>query len=101
MTCWRRLRDWQAAGVWEELHQELLAEMNAANEIDWSRAVVDSASLRALQGGPKTGPNPTDRAKPGSNHHMYFPIISTTPHALCSIKAHGAEVGGIKFVFAD
>ena len=70
MTCWRRLRDWQAAGIWEELHQALLAELNAADEIDWSRAVVDSASLRALQGGPKTGPNPTDRAKPGSKHHI-------------------------------
>ncbi|SCB05122.1 Conserved hypothetical protein [Xanthomonas translucens pv. translucens DSM 18974] len=21
MTCWRRLRDWQAAGVWHRLHQ--------------------------------------------------------------------------------
>ncbi len=25
VTCWRRLRDGQAAGVWEELHQSLLA----------------------------------------------------------------------------
>ena len=70
MTCWRRLRDWQAAGIWEKVHQVLLDELNAADQIDWSRAVVDSASLRALQGGPKTGPNPTDRAKLGSKHHV-------------------------------
>ena len=30
MTCWRRLRDWQAAGVWQQLHEILLAELNAA-----------------------------------------------------------------------
>jgi transposase len=70
MTCWRRLRDWQAAGVWQQLHELLLAELNAADQIDWSRAVVDSALLRAMCGGPKTGPNPTDRRKPGSKHHV-------------------------------
>ena len=70
MTCWRRLRDWQAAGVWDQLHRVLLDELRDADEIDWSRAIVDSASLRALAGGPKTGPNPTDRSKPGSKHHV-------------------------------
>jgi transposase len=70
MTCWRRLRDWQEAGVWQALHEKLLAELQAADRIDWSRAVVDSGSVRALGGGEKTGPNPTDRAKPGSKHHI-------------------------------
>lgn len=69
MTCWRRLRDWQQAGVWERLHEVLLTELNKVDEIDWSRAIADSASLRAMCGGPKTGPNPTDRRKPGSKHH--------------------------------
>ena len=39
MTCWRRLRDWNAAGVWRELHRVLLDKLNAADKIDWSRAV--------------------------------------------------------------
>lgn len=69
MTCWRRLRDWQDAGVWERLHQVLLAELNGADQIDWSRAIADSAMLRAMCGGSKTGPNPTDRRKRGSKHH--------------------------------
>jgi len=69
MTCWRRLRDWQEAGIWKRLHELLLAELNGADRIDWTRAVVDSASLRAMCGGLKTGPNPTDRAKRGSKHH--------------------------------
>jgi transposase len=51
MTCWRRLRDWQAAGVWSALHELLLARLQAAGEIDWSRAVVDSSHVRALKGG--------------------------------------------------
>jgi transposase len=70
MTCWRRLRDWQKKGVWKRLHELLLSELNEADKIDWSRAVVDSALLRAMCGGPKTGPNPTDRRKPGSKHHV-------------------------------
>ena len=50
MTCWRRLRDWQDAGVWQRLHEKLLAHLNAASKIDWSRAVVDSSSIRAVGG---------------------------------------------------
>ena len=51
MTCWRRLRDWHQAGVWERIRRTVLKELRAADKIDWSRAVVDSASLRALKGG--------------------------------------------------
>jgi transposase len=70
MTCWRRLRDWQQAGVWDRLHELLLAELNAADKIDWSRAAADSSSVRAVGGGEQTGPNPTDRRKLGSKHHL-------------------------------
>lgn len=51
MTCWRRLRDWNEAGVWQQLHEVLLAELNAAPRLDWSRAVVDSSHVRAIKGG--------------------------------------------------
>lgn len=51
MTCWCRLRDWNEAGVWQQLHEVLLAELNAAARLDWSRAVVDSSHVRALEGG--------------------------------------------------
>jgi transposase len=37
MTCWRRLRDWHGAGVWDRLHRELLAELRAAGHLDWSK----------------------------------------------------------------
>jgi hypothetical protein len=32
MICWRRLRDWNEAGVWQRLHEKLLAELNAAGQ---------------------------------------------------------------------
>lgn len=70
MTCWRRLRDWHQAGIWEALVQVLLNELREADRLDWSRAAVDSAPARAMGGGEKTGPNPTDRRKPGSKHHV-------------------------------
>ena len=56
MTCWRRLRDWQTAGIWQKIHEHLLTKLRVANQIDWSRAVVDSASVRALGGGKKQVP---------------------------------------------
>ena len=46
-TCWRRLRDWQEAGVWEKLHRVLLDRLGEADRIDWERASLDSASVPA------------------------------------------------------
>lgn len=50
VTCWRRLRDWQMAGVWEGLHRELLTRLHQAGRLDWSRACMDSASIAAKRG---------------------------------------------------
>src|SRR5262249_40304631 len=50
MTCWRRLRDWQQAGVWRRLHRMLLQRLQAAGHIDWTRASLDSASVPAPGG---------------------------------------------------
>lgn len=58
MTCWRRLRDWQAAGVWDQLHQLLLSKLRAADAIDFSRVIVDSSSIRAIGGGQKQDRTP-------------------------------------------
>ena len=70
MTCWRRLRDWQSAGVWQSLHHRLLNLLGRAGLIDWSRCALDSTSLAAKGGGEQIGPNPTDRGKPGSKRHI-------------------------------
>ena len=56
-TCWRRLRDWQQAGVWEKLHTTILNWLGDEASIDWSRASVDSLSVRAKRGA--SGPGRT------------------------------------------
>ena len=56
MTAWRRLRAWQQAGVWERLHELLLAELHAADQVAWSRAVADSSYLQAKKGARKPVP---------------------------------------------
>ena len=63
MSCWRRLRDWTQAGVWPKVHQLLLSRLRGADKIDWSRAVIDSASVRAVFGGTKPAQTPRIAAK--------------------------------------
>jgi transposase len=53
MTCWRRLKEWQEAGVWERLHRVLLDRLGEAEQIDWERASLDSASIPAKRGAQK------------------------------------------------
>jgi transposase len=54
-TCWRRLAAWQEQGVWQRLHETLLAELRAVGALDLAHAVVDSSHLRALKGGTRSG----------------------------------------------
>ena len=53
MSCWRRLRDWQEAGIWQLIHFVLLDWLARYGQIDWSRTVVDGSSVRAVFGGPR------------------------------------------------
>ena len=69
-TCRHYLRLWHQAGVGQQLHALLLAELNSENRIDWQRALIDASFAGAPEGGEDTGPNPTDRSKSGSKHHL-------------------------------
>jgi transposase len=71
MTCWRRLRDWQAAGVFERLHRALLDRLGKANAIDFGRCSLDSASFPA-----KKGASASARTRPTAG--------SSAPSATCS-----------------
>jgi transposase len=74
MTLLNRLRQWQRAGVWAAMHRVMLDKLRAAGGIDFSRVIVDSASVRATRGGKKrarapwtagkTGPSTTSRSTP-------------------------------------
>lgn len=69
-TCRRRLRQWQAAGVFDRLRQELLDELAGKGLLNLAHTIVDSGFIRAPHGGAATGPSPVDRRKIGSKHHI-------------------------------
>lgn len=61
MTCWRRLRDWHEAGVWQRLHEALLARLEAAHLLDWDRASVDAVFVRAKGARPRRRESKADK----------------------------------------
>ena len=73
-TCYRRLDEWQRVGVWERLHELLLAELCAAGELDWSRAVADSGHVQAKKGAPRRA-----RARSTAVAPAPSTIFSSTP----------------------
>src|SRR5687768_12767331 len=78
MTCWRRLRDWTKAEVWHRLHTLLLDRLGEADRIDWSRASLDSGSLRAKKGGPKPARTRPIAARPARRIISWS--TATVPH---------------------
>ena len=67
MSCWRRLAAWQADGTWDRVHAALLERLDAAGKLDWSKAVIDSSSVRAVFGGPTPGRTPRTEARTGAS----------------------------------
>ncbi|MEU4706787.1 transposase [Nocardia salmonicida] len=56
MTCWRRLRDWQTAGVFEAMHTTMLAYCHRAGLTDLDRVIPDGPHVRAKKGAPTPVP---------------------------------------------
>ena len=50
-TVWRRLTEWATAGVFDQLHLEILDRLGEHGGLDWERASVDTMSVRARRGG--------------------------------------------------
>jgi transposase len=50
-TCWRRLTEWADAGVFDQLHLQVLDRLGGQDQVDWERASVDTMSVRAKRGG--------------------------------------------------
>ena len=67
VTCWRRFRNWTRLEIWPRLHQRLLEHLNALGQINLSKAVIDSCSVRAVFGGSTPAPTPPIVRKTGSN----------------------------------
>ena len=54
-TCLRRIQEWSQLGLWQQMHELLLAKLRGADQLDWSRALVDCSLVKAPLGGPKPG----------------------------------------------
>jgi transposase len=95
-TCWRRLAEWQRAGVWEKLQQVLLARLREADRLDFSRATIDASHVPAKRGrsSPKVGPSPVDRGRPGSKHHVLTDAHGTPLHHHARVRARRGEGDG-------
>lgn len=65
-TCRKYLLEWQAAGVWDQVHALLLAELGEADKLDFARAAVEALKVRGLRTG--TGLSPAARSQPGTRY---------------------------------
>jgi transposase len=63
MSCWRRLRDWQADGRWPKIHAVLLERLHQAGKLDWPKCAIGSSSVRADFGGPTPARTPRIEGK--------------------------------------
>lgn len=77
MTCWRRLWDWNAAGVWQRLHELLLSELRAADLLDFLPRSgrlqphprdEGRAGHRSVPGGPGQGRQQAPPDRRGARH---------------------------------
>jgi transposase len=79
-TCYRRMVDWQQAGVWERLHTLLLAELRAAGALEWLRAAADSSHVQAKKGAPRQGrARSTEPGPAPSTTSWSTPLASRSP----------------------
>jgi transposase len=66
-TCWRRLDEWERAGVLEQLMGRLQARLADADAIDWQRAIVDASLVPVKKGAPRrVRARPTVASRPRS-----------------------------------
>jgi transposase len=66
-TCWRRFTEWAQAGVFDQLHLVVLDRLGEQGRLDWSRASVDTMSVRARRGGTRWAQIPSIVASLGAS----------------------------------
>lgn len=66
-TCWRRFQEWTEQGIWPAVHKRLLNALGKQEEVDLTRAVIDSQSVRAVLGGTIPVRTPRTERKTAAN----------------------------------
>jgi transposase len=74
-TCWRRLTEWAKAGVFDALHLEVLDRLGEQGRLDWSRASVDTMSVRARPGGAMWAQIPSIVASQGASSSWSATVV--------------------------
>src|SRR2546423_759269 len=49
-TIWRRLRQWEAQGVWERVWRAGLSSLGAHGKLEWAQAFLDGSFVPAKKG---------------------------------------------------
>ncbi|MBP2315461.1 IS5 family transposase [Azospirillum soli] len=83
-TLRRRLEEWHTTALLRRVHAVLVRMARSGPDVAAGDVVVDSCSVRAKRGGELTGPNPTDRGKPGTKYHV---VVSTDGLPLAAVPS--------------
>jgi transposase len=86
MTCWRRLRDWRKAGVWQRLHESVLHNLRQFDQIEWELASIDSASVPSP---PSAGITPAPIPQCGASS-----VANTTSSSINGAASGSQAFGG-------
>jgi transposase len=83
-TLRRRLDEWHRTALLWRVHAVLVRMVRSGPDAAAWDVVVDSCSVRAKHGDELTGPNSTDRGKPGTKYHV---VVSTDGLPLAAIPS--------------
>lgn len=89
-TARTRLKGWQEAGIWQQIHHLFLRELKRRDRLNLDVALIDSAQVRAFGGGDRSGPSPVDRRKPGTKYTVLVDAYGT-PLAIQSAPANVSD----------
>src|SRR5437016_4982955 len=94
-TCWRRLDEWERAGVWAALLERLQQRLAEAERIDWSRAIVDASLVDAKRGARRSGAaSAGGRRRPTRSHASAGRSSARTPGYTTGAGSRLAGSGG-------
>jgi len=54
-TCWRRLKEWTEAGIFQQAWARILRTLDRCGKIDWDQALADGSFARAKKGAHSSG----------------------------------------------
>lgn len=64
-TCWRRLRDWEAQGVWLKIWRAFLAQLDERGRLNWEETFADGSFAPAKKGATASAAPARARARSG------------------------------------